>query len=79
LGADEVRARCIAESILLDVRTDIVAHSSHAIESIAVKKIPSDLNFNETVGRAYSEATGKAMESLAKAVTEYLRSALKSE
>ncbi|HYK88433.1 MAG TPA: hypothetical protein VE398_06665, partial [Acidobacteriota bacterium] len=56
----------------LDVRTGIVAHSARAIESIAVKKTSSDLNFSETVARAYSEATGKALISLANALITYL-------
>lgn len=69
LKADEVRAQCIAESVLLDVRTGIVVHTDHASENIATKKTPGDLNFDETVARAQSEARGKAMLSLANALT----------
>ena len=70
--ADEVRAQCVAESILLDVRTGIVVHTDRASENIATKKTPGDLNFDETVARAQSEARGKAMLSLANALTAYL-------
>jgi len=73
-GSDDVRARCIAESLLLDVRTGIVEHTAHSIEEITVKRTSTDLNFNETVARAYSEATGKAMLSLANALTGFLAS-----
>jgi hypothetical protein len=72
LKADEVHAQCIAESVLLDVRTGIVARTDRASENIATKKNPGDLNFDETVARAQSEASGKAVLSLANAVAAYL-------
>jgi hypothetical protein len=72
LKADEVHAQCVAQSVLLDVRTGIVVHTGHATENIASKKSPGDLNFDETVARAQSEAKGKAVLSLANALTAYL-------
>jgi hypothetical protein len=72
LKADEVHAQCVAESVLLDVRTGIVVHTAHATENIARKKTPGDLNFDETVARAQSEARGKALLSLANPLTVYL-------
>lgn len=68
LKPDEVRAQCMAESVLLDIRTGIVIHTARATENIALKKAPTDLNFSETVARAESEARGKALLSLAHAV-----------
>src|SRR5205823_11471213 len=44
LGADEVKAGCAGESVLLDVRTGIVVQTGQANESIAAKKVPGDLN-----------------------------------
>ena len=73
IGADEVRAGCIVESVLLDVRTGIVTHTAQSAEGIAAKKSPSDLNFSETVAKAQSEASGKALLKLADAVVEYLK------
>jgi len=70
--ADQVHAQCVAESILLDVRTGIVAHTDHASENIALQKNPGDLNSDEMVARAQSEAKSKAVLSLANAVTAYL-------
>ncbi|MGH9744319.1 MAG: hypothetical protein ACRD51_18405 [Candidatus Acidiferrum sp.] len=69
---DEVHAQCVAESVLLDVRTGIVAHTDHASEDIAMKKAPGDLNFDETIARAQSEARGRAMMSLANSLNAYL-------
>jgi hypothetical protein len=72
LKADEVHAQCVAQSVLVDVRTGIVVHTGHATENIATKKTPGDLNFDETVARAQSEARGKAVLSLANALTARL-------
>ena len=72
LKANEVHALCVAESVLLDVRTGIVADTARATENIALTKTASDLNFNETVARAESNARGKALVSLAQAVVNRL-------
>lgn len=69
---DEVHAQCVAESVLLDVRTGIVVHTAHATENIAMKRTPSDANFDETVARAQSEARGKAVLVLANSLSVYL-------
>ncbi|HXJ07259.1 MAG TPA: hypothetical protein VNH65_19325 [Candidatus Acidoferrum sp.] len=68
LKAGEVHARCVAESVLLDVRTGIVVQTGRATENIDMMKTPSDLNFGETLARAESEARGKAVVSLANAL-----------
>jgi hypothetical protein len=70
--SDEVHAQCIAESVLLDVRTGIVVDTAHATESISMKKTAADVNFSETVARAESEARGKAVVTLANAVVQRL-------
>ena len=77
LKSDEVHAQSVAESVLLDVRTGIVLHTAHATDNIAMKKAQTDLNFSETVGRAESEARGKAVLSLANALNAYLAQAAK--
>jgi|SRR5579871_1857806 len=79
LKANEVHAQCIAESVLLDVRTGIVIHTAHATENISMQKAASDLNFNETVARAESEARAKAVLSLAASVNGYLAQPTKSQ
>jgi len=75
IGADEVRAGCLAEAVLLDVRTGIVTHTAQTSERIAARKSPGDLNFSETVTKAQSEATGRALLKLADAVVAYLKEA----
>jgi hypothetical protein len=70
--SDEVRAQCVAESVLLDVRTGIVVHTARATENISLTKTAADVNFNETVARAQAEARGKALLTLANSVTTFL-------
>ena len=59
IGADEVRAGCIVESVLHDVRTGIVTHTTQSAEGIAAKKSPSDLNFSETSPRHRVKPRGR--------------------
>jgi hypothetical protein len=77
LKPNEVHAQCVADSVLLDVRTGIVVQTAHATENIAMQKTPADVNFDETVGRAESEARGKALLSLAVSVTTFLAQSAK--
>jgi hypothetical protein len=72
LKPNEVHAQCVAESVLLDVRTGIVADTARATENIALTKAASDLNFGETIARAESDARGKALVSLAETVVKRL-------
>ena len=72
VGADEVRARCVGESVLLDVRTGVVVHTAKAAESISVRRTSADLNFEETVAKAEADAAGKALMALAAMTTSYL-------
>jgi hypothetical protein len=72
IGSDEVRARCIVDSVLLDVRTGIVVHSAQVGESVAAKKAPGELNFSETVAKAEANASGKALLKVADGVVAYI-------
>jgi hypothetical protein len=77
LGTDEVNAESMAESVLLDVRTGIVIHSAEASEAVSARKAPGDLNFSQTVAKAETEATGKALLKLAEAVLSFVSTAEK--
>jgi hypothetical protein len=67
----------LAESVLLDVRTGIVAHTARTAEGIAARKSPGDLNFSETNAKAEADATGKALLKLADTVVGCLQDASK--
>jgi hypothetical protein len=51
----------MVESVLLDVRTGIVIQAAQASEGISAKKVPGDLNFSQTISKAQTEATGRAL------------------
>ena len=72
LKSDEIHAQCVAEAVLLDVRTGIVVHTGKATENIAMTKSQTDANFSETVARAEAEARGKTLLTLAGGVNAYL-------
>jgi len=72
LKPNEVHAQCVAESVLLDVRTGIVADTARVAENIALTKSSADLNFSETIARAESDARGKSLVSLAQTVVKRL-------
>lgn len=63
----------MVESVLLDVRPGIVVHTARSSESVSAKKATGDLNFSQTVAKAETEATGKALLKLADAVTAFVR------
>jgi hypothetical protein len=73
LGANQVQAECVVESVVLDVRTGIVAESARAAEAVFEQKTAADLNFSETVAKAETEAAGKALQKVAAAVVTFLR------
>jgi hypothetical protein len=71
IGTDEVNAEAVVESVLLDVRTGIVIYTTQAIEIISAKKTQGDLNFSQTVAKAETEATGRALLKVADAVVAF--------
>lgn len=77
LGADEVKVESTVESVLLDVRTGIVIHTVLVSEGVSARKTPGDLNFSQTVAKAETEATGKALLKLADDVVAFARTAEK--
>jgi hypothetical protein len=72
IGADEVRAEAVVESVLLDVRTGIAVHAAQTSERIAARRMPTDVNFSETVAKTQTEATGKALTKLTDSVIAFL-------
>jgi hypothetical protein len=77
IGPDEVHAEAVVESVLLDVRTGIVIQTAHASEAVTSKKTPGDVNFSQTVSKAQTEATGRALMKLADTVAGFVNSAEK--
>lgn len=70
---NQVKARCVVNSLLLDVRTGIVAYSAENAESVSAEKMNGDMNFSETVAKAEAEAMGRALVKVAESTVAYLR------
>lgn len=75
IGTDEARAYCIAEGVLLDVRTGIIPFSSVNSSTFEAVRTAEDINTYETVRRSRSEATSNALSELAVQLVEFLDSA----
>lgn len=75
LGADEAKAYCVAEGILLDVRTGIVPFSGAASSTFAAVRGEGDLNSYETLRRSQAEAVSRALGELADDLLEFLAAA----
>lgn len=71
---DQVKAYCTVEAALLDVRSGTVPFTTVAFEQVQGARAEGDLNFDETVDRAYHEAEARALQQIATAVRSYLES-----
>jgi hypothetical protein len=54
-----------------------VIHTAQTGEGISAKKAPGDVNFSQTVAKAETEATGKALLKLADGVVAFVGTAAK--
>ena len=74
-GADEVRAYCTVEGVLIDVRTGTIPFSSIVTDRFEAKKSSDDKDFAETVTKATQRAIGRAWVRLAADTAAYLKDA----
>ncbi len=71
-AADETKAYCTVEAVLLDTRTGIVPFSTVITQEYAAKERHKDTNFAETIAKANQQAIGQAWLKLADEVVAYL-------
>jgi len=74
-AADETRAYCTVEALLLDTRTGIVTDTSIATQNYAAHKSHRDINFYETVARAEQSAIAKALDKVGDELLRFLNTA----
>lgn len=72
LRADEAKAYCVAEGVLLDVRTGIIPFSGLGTSIFSAKQSPEDLSSYETFRRSQSQAVTQALEDLAGQLLAFL-------
>ncbi len=73
-SADESRAFCGVEAVLLDTRTGLVPFTSVSSHSYDVEKNDADMNFRETILRAQLEATATALGQVSAEIARFLAS-----
>lgn len=74
-GDETARTYCVAEALLLDVRTGVVPFSTAAAKQVQVRETKGDISFYETLKKAESTATAEALSDLAQQVSQFLASA----
>ena len=75
LGADEAKVYCVAEGVLLDVRSGIIPFSAAAMATFGAVKRPEDLTSYETLRRSQGRAIVEALEELADDLLAFLAAA----
>lgn len=74
-SANQTRAFCSVEAVLLDVRTGLVPFVATATQVFEAQQQDRDLNFRETVLNAQLNAIGTALAEVAQATVRFLESA----
>jgi hypothetical protein len=76
-GTDKAQTYCVAEGLLLDVRTGVIPFSTATTQEVRVeeKKTGGDVNFYETMQKAEAQATAQALTELAQQLSEFLAAA----
>lgn len=76
-GTDKARTYCIAEGLLLDVRTGVIPFSTATTQEVRVEeeKKSDDVSFYETMQKAEAQATAEALRELAQELSQFLASA----
>ena len=74
-GDDTARTYCVAEALLLDVRTGVIPFSTAAAKQVQVKETKADVSFYETLKKAEGTATAEAITELTQQVSQFLASA----
>ncbi len=71
-SADQVKAKCVVEAILLDVRTGLVPFASVARQEYQAKESKKDFGFEETMAMAEMEAVSKALTEIGADLATFL-------
>ncbi|MEA2561012.1 MAG: hypothetical protein QOH06_2516 [Acidobacteriota bacterium] len=74
-GTDKAKTYCVAEGILLDVRTGVIPFSTATTREVRVEEKSGDVSFYETMQKAEAQATAQALTELAQQLSEFLAAA----
>jgi hypothetical protein len=71
-AADQSRAFCGVEAVLLDTRTGLVPFTSVVLKSFEAMKNETDINFRETIHKAQLKATAEALSEVSSEIVTFL-------
>lgn len=71
-AADQTKAYCTVEAVLLDTRTGLLPFSTVVNEFYAARRSKKELNFSETVAKAQQQAIGRAWVRIAEEAVRHL-------
>lgn len=74
-GDDRARTYCVAEGLLLDVRTGIIPFSTAVAREVEAREERGDVNFYETLKKAEASAMADALAELSRKLAEFLAAA----
>lgn len=72
IDANETKAYCSVEAVLLDVRSGIIPFSVVSSNEFFTKKKEDDTNFNETIKKAEITAIAKSLKEIASRINNFL-------
>lgn len=72
LHADQTRAFCNVEAIVLDTRTGLVPFVATSTQTFDAEQAESDLSFRETILRSQLDAIATALAAVSKAVVQFV-------
>lgn len=75
LGTDKSRTYCVAEGLLLDVRTGVIPFSAAAVHEVLATETKEDVDFYETTRKAKATASAEAVRDLAQQLAAFLSEA----
>jgi hypothetical protein len=76
-ATSQAKARCSADSALIDVRTGTIPFLARASHDLVLDEVDSDLQLRDTARRAELRAIDLAMQENARAFGTFLRQATK--
>lgn len=76
-SADETKAYCTVEAVVLDTRSGIIPFTSVATEEYSAKETKEDFNLLETIHKAEMQAIGSALSTIAKEFVAFLETSSK--
>ena len=71
-AADQTKAYCTVEAVLLDTRTGLLPFSTVANEFYSASRSKKEMGFNETIAKAQQQAIGRAWLRVAGEAVQYL-------